>query len=106
MVRPWSGVEKDAGGGPPLLVEVRVVVGTGLATFTRMIEAQGGEPRVNQTITPGFPTAPDSDVLRAERAGFPDREEGRGGWPREQCARRGPRQGWVTLSDHAVPGIS
>ncbi|MEQ1759335.1 MAG: thymidine phosphorylase [Vicinamibacterales bacterium] len=50
-------------------VEEALASGKALATFVQMIVAQGGNPRVADDYSL-FPTAPDVDVLRAERQGF------------------------------------
>ncbi len=63
-----AGLEKDAAAATAR-VETALSSGGALATFERMIEAQGGNPRVVHDYAL-FPAAPEVDILRAERSGF------------------------------------
>jgi pyrimidine-nucleoside phosphorylase len=63
-----AGVEPDAKTATRR-VEEALSSGRALTTFARMIEAQGGNPRVVDDYSL-FPTAPSIEVVRAERAGF------------------------------------
>ncbi len=63
-----AGLESDAASATAR-VETALSSGQALATFERMIAAQGGNPRVVHDYSL-FPQAPDTDMLRADRAGF------------------------------------
>lgn len=84
-------------------VEAALVGGQGLETFRRMIEAQGGDPRVVDDPT-RLPLATSRHIIRAERAGIFQ------GWKAEAVGRAivrlgGGRDRAEDAVDHAVGAV-
>jgi pyrimidine-nucleoside phosphorylase len=63
-----AGVETDQRAAT-LRVEQALRTGRALETFIRMVEAQGGDPRIAQDYSL-LPQAPDVDIIRAPRGGY------------------------------------
>ena len=86
-----AGSERSRGGATAR-VAAALASGRALDTFARMIERQGGNPRVVDDYSL-LPSAPDRDDLPRAARRLSDGTQGRSGRPCEQRARRGPKQG-------------
>ncbi len=88
-----GGVETDDAGGRARACESALDSGRALERSRRMIERQGGDPRVVDDYS-RLPHGAGSRASSARRAvGFVTRDARRGARPRQQCARRRPLDG-------------